>query len=110
MFIAGTTATGPDGEIVSLDDAYGQTRQALGNVEVALEQAGASLRDVVQTRLYVRDIERWEEIGRAHAEVFGEVRPVTSMVEVSGLIDPSMLVEVEAVAVVRESGRGLTNA
>ncbi|MBA3420596.1 MAG: RidA family protein [Thermoleophilaceae bacterium] len=98
VFIAGTTATDPRGEIVAPDDPYAQTAQALRNVESALAQAGASLRDVVQTRLYVRDIERWEDVGRAHAEIFGEIRPVTTMVEVSGLVDPSMLVEVETVA------------
>ncbi len=103
VFIAGTTATGPDGELIAPDDAYGQTRQALTNVAVALGQAGASVRDVVQTRLYVRDIGCWEEVGRAHAEVFDEVRPVSTMVEVSRLIDSRMLVEVEALAVVDDS-------
>lgn len=98
VFIAGTTATDPRGEIVAPDDPYAQTAQALRNVESALAQAGASLRDVVQTRLYVRDIERWEDVGRAHAEIFGEIRSVSTMVEVSGLVDPSMLVEVETVA------------
>jgi enamine deaminase RidA (YjgF/YER057c/UK114 family)/carbonic anhydrase/acetyltransferase-like protein (isoleucine patch superfamily) len=98
VFVAGTTATGEDGVLVGEGDAYAQTRHALANVEAALRQAGAVLADVVQTRLYVRDIARWEEVGRAHAEVFGEIRPVTAMVEVSALVDPRMLVEVEATA------------
>ncbi len=80
------------------DSAYEQTRQALRNVAKALRRAGASLEDVIQTRMYVTDIERWEEVGRAHGEVFGEIRPVTAMIEVSRLIDPVMLVEIEAVA------------
>jgi enamine deaminase RidA (YjgF/YER057c/UK114 family) len=98
VFIAGTTATGADGELVGEGDAYAQTRQALANVGAALGRASADLADLVQTRLYVTDIERSEEVGRAHAEVFGEIRPVTAMVEVARLIDPQMLVEIEATA------------
>ena len=98
VFVSGTTAT-VDGEVVG-DDAYSQTLQALANVETALHKAGARLDGVVQTRLYVTDISRWEEYGRAHGEMFGAVRPVTSMVQVAALIDPRMLVEVEAVAYV----------
>ncbi len=96
--MAGTTATGPDGVLVGEGNSYLQARQALGNVERALAEAGAALADVVQTRLYVTDIARWEEVGRAHGEVFGEIRPVTAMLEVSALIDPRMLVKVEATA------------
>lgn len=100
VHVSGTTATDEDGEVVGGDDAYVQARRALENVEAALVEAGASVDDVVRTRMYVTDVERWEAIGRAHGEFFGEVRPATSMVEVSGLVDRDMLVEIEAVALV----------
>lgn len=100
VVVSGTTATGSDGSLVGGDDPYEQTRQALRNVEAALVRAGASLEEVIQTRIYVTDIDRWEEVGRAHGEMFGHVRPATAMVGVSRLIDPAMLVEVEATAYV----------
>jgi enamine deaminase RidA (YjgF/YER057c/UK114 family) len=97
VFVAGTTGT-VDGAVVGEDDAYAQTVQAFRNVETALESAGARLADVVQTQMFVTDITRWEEVGRAHREVFAGVMPVTAMVGVAALIDPGMLVEVQAVA------------
>ncbi|HEX3622566.1 MAG TPA: RidA family protein [Acidimicrobiales bacterium] len=97
VFVAGTTAI-VDGRLVGEGDAYAQTVQAFRNVEAALASAGARLADVVQTRMFVTDIARWADVGRAHQEVFGDIRPVTAMLGVAGLIDPAMLVEVEAVA------------
>lgn len=98
--VSGTTASGEDGNLVGIGDAYAQTAQCLKNIGKALEQAGSSLNDVVRTRIYTTDISQWEEIGRAHGEVFGAIRPATAMVEVSRLISPEMLIEIEADAII----------
>ena len=104
VYVAGTTATDESGELVGRGDVRAQTAQALRNIERALVKAGARLEDVVRTRVFVRDIRDWEAIGQAHGQVFGRIRPATTMVQVQALVDPEMLVEIEADAVIEKDG------